>query len=183
VKFFNNQSDKYLIRDATPEDATSIAGVHIRSWQWAYAELIPQWYLDSLSDPEKVSERIERWRTTIENKKPKECLLVLELDGVIHGFCFSGTSRNDTVLTNSGEIYAIYFDKEGAGRGYGKLLFSHVLELLRSAGFRRMMLWVLISNASARRFYEQAGLHMEYAFKNDEREGVIMEQIRYAIWF
>src|SRR4029079_9382376 len=47
-----------VIRRATPEDAPAIAGIHVRSWQRDYADIIDPRFLAELD----VSEREQKWR-------------------------------------------------------------------------------------------------------------------------
>lgn len=47
------------IRSARASDAEQVAAVHVASWQWAYAGLLPAEELADLS----VADRADRWRT------------------------------------------------------------------------------------------------------------------------
>ena len=53
------QLDEVTIRVATEGDAAGIARVHVRSWQEAYAGIVPDAYLASLD----ADERTAQWRT------------------------------------------------------------------------------------------------------------------------
>ena len=46
---------------AQPEDCRALAGIHVTSWQAAYASLFPAEYLDSLS----VTDREESWTSIL----------------------------------------------------------------------------------------------------------------------
>ncbi|MFE7546875.1 GNAT family N-acetyltransferase [Streptomyces gardneri] len=70
------------IREATPEDAAALAGVHVRSWQAAYRDLLPGPYLDSL-DPE---ERAALWRDRLTATDRPTVLLATEADGRVVAF-------------------------------------------------------------------------------------------------
>lgn len=73
-------------------DAAGIAAVHVISWQHAYAGLIPQDYLDSLS----VQDRTQSWeRNLTRPPTPGVATLVVELDLRIIGFASLGPSRDD----------------------------------------------------------------------------------------
>jgi hypothetical protein len=43
------------VRPGRPDDAAAITRVHAMAWRWAYRDLVPQSYLDTLDpdDPEK----------------------------------------------------------------------------------------------------------------------------------
>ena len=49
-----------MIRSAQPSDAAGIARVHVRSWQQAYAGLMPAEYLDALE--KTLTQREAGWR-------------------------------------------------------------------------------------------------------------------------
>ena len=53
-----------MIRIARPEDAAAIARVHIRSWQQAYRDLLPDDFLLSLEAT--LDRRTGSWRDSIE---------------------------------------------------------------------------------------------------------------------
>ena len=53
------QLDEVTIRVATEGDASGIARVHVRSWQEAYAGIVPDAYLASLD----ADARTAQWRT------------------------------------------------------------------------------------------------------------------------
>jgi hypothetical protein len=54
-----------MIREATLEDARTIAEVHVKSWRAAYKQLLPQEFLQSLS----VDRREQQWQTSIVNRE------------------------------------------------------------------------------------------------------------------
>src|SRR5699024_3446819 len=55
-----------------------------------------------------------------------------------------------------GELYAIYLLKEYQGKGIGKLLFKHVVEILKEKNIFSMVVSVLEENKS-KLFYEHLG--------------------------
>jgi ribosomal protein S18 acetylase RimI-like enzyme len=56
---------------------------------------------------------------------------------------------------------------------------SAALEALAKAGYDQVTLWVLDTNARARRFYEAAGFHFDGAEQLDERDGFVLNELRY----
>ncbi|HEU5369692.1 MAG TPA: GNAT family N-acetyltransferase, partial [Ktedonobacterales bacterium] len=81
----------------------------------------------------------------------------------------------------TGEVRAIYLAQAAAGKGIGRALFAHAVADLRARGYQRATLWVLESNARARRFYEVAGWRPDGARKTEERPGALLREVRYAI--
>jgi hypothetical protein len=43
------------VREAKPQDAADVAGVHVRSWQVAYRGLFPDDYLDGLRAEDRMA--------------------------------------------------------------------------------------------------------------------------------
>ena len=80
---------------------------------------------------------------------------------------------------STGEVVAIYARPEAWGTGAGRALMMAALDGLRGAGFRDATLWVLDSNARARRFYERAGFAPDSAVKDDVMAGTTITEVRY----
>jgi ribosomal protein S18 acetylase RimI-like enzyme len=166
------------IRAAIPDDAASIAIVHVRSWQVAYRGQLPDELLDNLS----VEQRTRWWAEGFWSKDiAHRRLLVAEADGSIRGFAVVGPSRDESATDGTGELYAIYADPDVWGQGIGRLLMERAVDELRSAGFAEATLWVLETNERARRFYEVAGWQTDGARRVERlREGgVEAVEVRY----
>ena len=125
------------IRAATVADATAIGEVHVRSWQAAYAGLIPADFLARLS----AESRAESWARLIGDGGP---VLVAEEDGVIAGFAAYVDDR----------LYALYLLPEYWGRGIGRSLHERVVEGMAGDS---AILWVLSTNERAKAFYVRQG--------------------------
>ena len=165
------------VRRAGPGDAAGIAVVHVRSWQGAYQGLLPQEYLDGL-DP---ADRVERWRHTLERAGwPAAGTVVAVADGQVGGFAHFGPTRDaDTGGARVGEITAIYVLPEAWGTGLGRGLMTAALSHLAAAGYERAALWVLDSNARARRFYARAGWTADGTAKQEDIGGAAVTEVRY----
>jgi len=165
------------IRDAGPADAEQIAAVHVRSWQAAYRGLLPQDYLDRL-DP---ADRLPRWRRTLaETDRIAGGVLVAVTDGQVCGAAWFGPTRDaDADPAQVGELAGIYLVASAWGRGLGRSLMATALDRLAAAGYAQATLWVLESNARARRFYARAGWAEDGAVKQDDRLGFPMTEVRY----
>jgi ribosomal protein S18 acetylase RimI-like enzyme len=179
------------IRRAGPDDASSIAGVYVRSWKGAYPGLIPQTYLDALH----AEERVSGWEETLANAAwPQRGVIVLlgpaapdgEVEGPITGFVSFGPTRDDDPGTapdaeTVGEIVTFYLDPAAFGSGGADLLMSAALVALRAAGFTTAMLWVLGTNARARRFYERGGWRPDGTSKVHDWGAFVATDVRYVI--
>jgi ribosomal protein S18 acetylase RimI-like enzyme len=165
------------IRAARAEDARQIAVVHVQSWQGAYRGLLPQAYLDDL----EPGQRVARWERAIrEADGITAATLLADSGGNLLGFVSYSPARDpDAHPDRTGEIGAIYLAPAAWGKGIGRKLMDAALDRLVSAGFSEATLWVLDSNARARRFYEAGGWSADGAQKRDEDRGFPVTQVRY----
>jgi ribosomal protein S18 acetylase RimI-like enzyme len=161
------------IRNATLDDAESIARIHVAAWRTTYRGLIPDEFLAKL-DPLKGE---PFWRVIADIAPPR--VFVLEDAGEVMGFCHIASANDDDTDDSIGEIIALYLSPPATGRGYGRKLCEHALEQLRERGFREIVLWVLSENAGARAFYEKLGFALDGAHKFLERLHVA--GVRYRI--
>jgi ribosomal protein S18 acetylase RimI-like enzyme len=142
------------IRAATDHDAQAIGHVHVEVWRFAYRDILPEAYLASLS-PE---ERAGQWHSLLKDPASSTrfvLVVVNERDDVV-GFAAAGPQRSDEP-EYQGELYALYVLPLHQRRGLGRALVRAVAHWLLAGGMSSMSLWVLESNASARRFYERLG--------------------------
>lgn len=119
-------------------DAPAIGEIHVRSWQAAYAGLIPAGFLARLS----VSSRAASWARRIGDGDGQ--VLVIEDDGDVAGFAAFGP----------GQLYALYLLPEFWGRGLGRTLHDRVVDELSGDS---AVLWVLATNERAKAFYVRQG--------------------------
>jgi ribosomal protein S18 acetylase RimI-like enzyme len=144
-----------VIRDITEADIDAVAVVHARTWQRAYAGIVPASVLESL-DPARLAAR--RRRTPM---RPDQRTVVADADGTIAGFASFGPSRVQDHVNefdrSAAELYAIYVDPAYWSTGIGRQLMDTVVEAVTGT-YPELRLWVLEKNDRARRFYERAGM-------------------------
>jgi GNAT superfamily N-acetyltransferase len=162
-----------LLRPALPEDALPVACVHVRSWQAAYRTLLPNDYLDSLR-PEDRAQKYDF--SGLVASKPYTIVAVE--DGLIRGFATTAPSK-DHDLPDHGELCALYVDPERWGHGFGKALMSAARERLAESGFHNALLWVLVGNTRAEKFYRVDGWIPDGTRRTDVVWGVSVNEIRY----
>jgi GNAT superfamily N-acetyltransferase len=153
-----------VIRQGTRDDAQGVARVQVRTWQAAYAGLLPSDGLSRMS----VDRAAEQWQA-----HPP---LVAEQDGEIMGFVSMGASRDDDA---DGELFAIYVEPGRWGTGVGRALIDAAEARLRERGYRDVILWVLEDNSRARLFYEAAGWQADGGRRPIEIFGVSFPEVRY----
>jgi GNAT superfamily N-acetyltransferase len=171
------------IREARPADALAVAGVHVRAWQRAYSGLIDDEFLAELS----VEERAAGYRFGELEPGGPEAILAVE-DGAavgeasgdegILGFATFGPCR-DADGAGTGEIYALYVEPERWRGGAGRLLLGEACRRLRKRGYEEAVLWVLLGNAMAERFYEADGWERDGAERIEQPYGVISRVRRF----
>jgi ribosomal protein S18 acetylase RimI-like enzyme len=174
------------IRRAVPGDAPAIASVYVRSWKGAYPGLIPQPYLDALS----AEDHVGTWEETVGTSAwPRAGVIVLlgpgedgGDEGPVTGFVSFRPSRDeDADAAAVGEICTFYLDPTVFGSGGGDLLMSAALVALGAAHFATATLWVLNTNARARRFYERRGWRPDGTSKLHDWGAFVATDLRYAI--
>jgi GNAT superfamily N-acetyltransferase len=161
------------VRTATPEDAADVAGVHVRAWQTAYRGLLPDEYLDAL----RAEDRMARYRFDV--TEPDQPATIVAVDGgVICGFATTGPASEGAV-PNTGLLHALYVEPVVWRRGVGRLLMAEARARLRGQGFREGVLWVLVGNDRAQRFYRADGWLPDGARRDQEVWGITVDEIRY----
>lgn len=162
-----------IVRPAVPEDALSVARVHVRAWQAAYRGFMPDSYLDGLS----VEDRARRYNFSSADVTQPRTLLAEEA-GAISGFATTSPARDEDAR-GQGELCALYVEPERWGRGIGRALVVAAREALCRQGFTRAVLWVLAGNARAERFYQADGWTADGLRRGQSVWNVTVDSVRY----
>jgi ribosomal protein S18 acetylase RimI-like enzyme len=139
------------VRRATSDDAAAIATVHVHAWQAAYARILPEAFLRSLS----IAERTSVWHTRLQERPAQT--YVAEHAAQVIGWAVVGRSREADAPDTTGELWAIYVAPEHWGTGAGRALWTQGRTRLEALGCLDAVVWVLADNQRARRFYERVG--------------------------
>jgi ribosomal protein S18 acetylase RimI-like enzyme len=158
------------IRAATEYDAVKISHVHVHSWRTTYAGIVPDEYLDTLNE----AERVPLWREWLTRDIQ---VYVAELDQEVIGFISGGAIR-EPVENYDSELFAIYLSQQAQRQGIGTALLRELAESLIGKGFTSMAVWVLEKNPS-RQFYVKSGAQPVMA-KEIEIGGVILSELAYG---
>jgi GNAT superfamily N-acetyltransferase len=153
-------------RQATSNDAASIALLHARSWQRAYRGMMPDEFLDGAVVPN----RLAIWQARMhENRADRFTCLALNQDQVVGFICAFG---------DEDKSWGSYIDNLHIDLGYQR--FGLGTELMCRTGRWLgehyadvgVYLWVMDANLSARSFYERLGGHnRETMMKSDPGGG------------
>jgi GNAT superfamily N-acetyltransferase len=165
------------VRSAEVGDAAAIARIHTASWQVAYAGQLPDDFLRNIS----VESREQAWARRLRVADHPGVMLVVEDESVLAGFVALNPSRDGDAKPDTAELQAIYLHPDRWGRGLGQLLHDRAMAALADRGYRDVTLWVLETNARARRFYGKAGWSPDGATKTDTiADGaVVLDEVRY----
>jgi len=188
-----------VIRPATADDEPIITQIRRETWLAAYAQII---------DPE-IIERVTAPRDGASAAPPPDRTSLvavaspgaaLAAAGAVVGYAFYGPERSVATAAavgsggsgappgaltqaglagEAGEVYAVYVAPAHWSTGAGRALTDAALDGLRAAGYRRVVLWTLIENARARRFYDRAGFAPDGATNILAGLGNV-EELRYA---
>ncbi|HEV2376067.1 MAG TPA: GNAT family N-acetyltransferase [Streptosporangiaceae bacterium] len=164
------------IRRAEITDAVQIARVHVDSWRAAYAGLMPDDVLASLS----VERRAEGWRHLLA-ARPPHCGLIAIRGSTAVGFAYVGPCRDEGCPADAGELMAIYVRPDAWGNGWGAVLHRAALSGLSAAHFPVAVLWVLEANARAHAFFARQGWSLDGARRGEEYRGTTLQVVRYQM--
>lgn len=151
------------MRRARPQDAASIARIHVETWRAAYRGLVADEVLDALS----VERREKFWRERLATAEGRLVFVAGGTDALA-GFCaVEAPARETDPSAKVAEIGAIYVSPRSWRTGLGRALMEAAVAELRAEGWRSVQLWVLAENEAARRFYERLGFKLDGAEKLD----------------
>ncbi len=133
----------------TEEEIRGKAYVHWKAWQEAYADLLPQEFLQKTY----TLERCQDWAF----RYPQNILVALVDEQVVGFACYGASSQED--LQEAGELYALYVLADYYGQGIGYQLMQAALGKMQS--YQTVVLWVLEGNTRAISFYERVGFRFD----------------------
>ena len=157
------------VRYVTAKDnLLDISEIYEKSWKFAYRDMIPEVYLNSIPTG--------YWANRIADRQN---LVITENNQAIGTAGFRKSVWEQ--YGDCGEIVSIYLLPAYMGKGYGQYLLSACVEELRKSGFHKIILWVLEENQRARKFYEKNGFICTDIFMNDNIGGKDLREIMYVL--
>ena len=165
---------KIIVRRATPEDAALLAALEVTVWRVAYRGLMPDAFLNGLSQAEKAIE----WRQNLLKHGPfgRKRVLVAIRDADIIGFIRVGAVDDEG---ERGLVYLLYVLPAHWGQGVGKMLMHAAINELRGLGMGEAVLWVLRDNPRARAFYASLGWRQDGRTTTADYGGLELEALCY----
>ena len=155
----------------------AVARVHVRSWQAAYRNILPDNYLDQLRPQDRASKYDFATRDPL---KPQTILAVDEgIESAIHGFATT-MPVTDSDMPGCGELCALYVDPQHWGAGAGRALLAAARAHMFQQGFQRAILWVLTGNMRAERFYQRDGWAADGVRRKATVWDIEVDEIRYT---
>lgn len=150
------------------DDKFAISYIYEKSWKWAYRDIIPQSYLESIPTGS--------WTPRLSGFG-RNSLVMLDGENYIgtSSYCEARLSE----FAGFGEIVSIYLLPEYAGRGYGRQLLSAAVNELAELGCRDIYLWVLEENHRARVFYQKFGFVLSDEYLDTEIGGKKLRELQY----
>ena len=165
-----NQCKMNIRKLCDKDDVGAVSRVYEQSWKSAYQGIVPQPYLDSISEGS--------WCRSI-SAPGKESLILLDHDNIIGTSSYSGA--RDEKMREYGEIISIYLLPEYCRKGYGSQLLQAAVHGLSDMGYTRLYLWVLEDNLPARRFYEKHGMFADGGSLETTIGGKRLREVRYVL--
>ena len=141
-----------VVTEAAPEDATSIAAVHVAVWRTAYAGILPDRVLLRLSLPRLAAQ----YAATIDGHG---CLVARGPDDHVVGFTTLAAGADPLPGSSDprwGEVETLYVHDDHRDRGIGRALLVAAGRKLRGMACSAVFLNVLADNNS-RWFYQHLG--------------------------
>ena len=159
-----------LIRPAIEQDAVAILHVHVECWRTTYAGIVPEEYLATLNE----AERVLQWREWLTRDIQT---YIADMDGKIVGFISGGAIR-EPVLSYDAELYAIYLLQSAQRQGIGTELLNKLAGSLLGRRFKSMIVWVLEKNTS-KNFYAKSSAQI-VTTKDIEIGGITLSEVSYG---
>ncbi|HEY8372027.1 MAG TPA: GNAT family N-acetyltransferase [Pseudonocardiaceae bacterium] len=173
----------WQVRRAVPADAKEIARIKVVTWRAAYRGVIPDAVLDRLS----VESLTRNWAYIVARPDPDAVFVAFDPDAgeeTLAAYCSVSAVREERDAhpgRRTAELRALYAAPPHWGTGAGRAVHDRAVQHLVEAGFEHAVLWVLVDNPRARRFYEARGWRCDEVVQDLDLEGgYTVPEIRYS---
>ncbi len=124
------------------EHSFDMAHIHVRTWQFAYHNLLDKKFLQELS----VTEQAEKWSRRLIDADSSFIIFAATVKKKIIGYIFGGRPQYKEDNRYDCEIYAFYVLPEYQGLGVGKKLFKTFTTEAINRGYKHGCIWCLDGN-------------------------------------
>ncbi|MFD4483461.1 GNAT family N-acetyltransferase [Streptomyces sp. NPDC058471] len=162
----------------TEADVPAVSAIRVTGWKSAYAGIVPRSFLDDMTVEADIQQRRQHLKGAREGVTN---LVAVDLRGWVVGWACLGPLGCGGASAATGELYALYVQPSLTGAGIGRILLDAVHARAHTDGFDLMLLWVLVDNSGARRFYERVGYVADGAVQADDYDGVSIPEVRYRL--
>lgn len=146
------------VRLARPEDADEIGRIQVDTWRTAYADVLPQPVLDSLTPADAAA----TWVAAIGTPpSPRHRVLVAQEQHWQVGFAAVGPAEDleadDPEPERTADLALILVEPRWGRRGHGSRLLAAVVDHARADGMTRAVAWIPEADTVSREFLISAG--------------------------
>lgn len=141
----------YRVRKVHQGDELILAYIQTESWKAAFQDILADEILRQSTDLNYAAAMYKRLlEENIGNG------YILEVDAHPHCIAWWDKAR-DNDMPDYAELICIHSLQNNWGKGCGTQMMSRVMNDMRAAGYRNVLLWVFTANIRARKFYESCG--------------------------
>lgn len=169
------------VRPASPDDVPSIARVQLVTWRTAYRAVLPPAVLDDWdTDAAEAA-----WHAAVDSPPtPGHGVLVALDGGTVTGFAAYGPAEladgeQPFAGGPSAELVALLVEPRWGRRGHGSRLLAATVDLTRSTGTARLLLWLPEADEVTAPFLETAGWAPDGWVRALDTGGAPLRQVRW----
>jgi GNAT superfamily N-acetyltransferase len=162
-----------LLRPAGHDDLDALAAIHQASARAAYRQIFPP--------AARFPVEAARGEIALHLHAPAMRTTLAIHAGIPAGLVAAGPAAplDAAPADRIGQIHLLHVHPDWQGHGIGTRLLEDALAWLGGAGSARAILWVLVLNRRARRFYERRGWIADGALRT-EQHAIAVEIMRYG---
>lgn len=139
-----SNDSQIVIRPASPEDAEAVAAIY-------------NWYIEkSICTFEEQPLSAADMQERIAGANASKPWLVLEADGSVQGYAYASIWKARAAYGRSREV-TVYLHKDATGRGYGKRLYTRLIDEMRNKPIHSLIASIALPNAGSVALHESLG--------------------------
>jgi ribosomal protein S18 acetylase RimI-like enzyme len=143
-----------MIREASVEDSSRMAEIHVFGWRCAYLNFISMEYLFNKFT---VKVREDKFNEFLSIRDNFSKTYVFEENNIIKAFMTIGNCRDEDKNEKTFELWGIYVDPIFQRQKIGTQLVNYCINEAKDKNKAEIILWVFEKNNSSIEFYERMG--------------------------